>query len=242
MFKQLILVIFVLCGISMNTIAENFVDIVNEGNEAFINNDYETAMEKYHMAETEIPESPELFYNMANVSYNLEDYERAVENFTKALNSPDIMMEARANYNLGNTYFKMGDYQKAIESYENSLKINPEDLDAKFNLELARKMLKENTKPEQQDQDQQQQQEQKQEEQQQQEEQDQDQQEQQDKDQEQQEQDQDKQDQQQQQQDDKEMSKEDAERILNALKDDEQDIQKKIKRMQAAGTYSGRDW
>ena len=37
------------------------------------------------------------------------------------------------------------------------------------------------------------------------------------------------------------MSKEDAERILNALKD-EQDIQKNIKRVKAGGNYSGKDW
>mgnify|MGYP001616573834 CR=1 FL=1 len=38
------------------------------------------------------------------------------------------------------------------------------------------------------------------------------------------------------------MSKEDAERILNALKDDEKDIQKKVQRQVKAGNYSGKDW
>jgi tetratricopeptide (TPR) repeat protein len=37
----------------------------------------------------------------------------------------------------------MQDYQKAIESYQKALEINPDDIDAKFNLELARRMLKE---------------------------------------------------------------------------------------------------
>ena len=39
----------------------------------------------------------------------------------------------------------------------------------------------------------------------------------------------------------KEMTKEDAERILNALKD-EDEIQKKIKRQGKASGYTGKDW
>ena len=42
--------------------------------------------------------------------------------------------------------------------------------------------------------------------------------------------------------DDKEMSREDAERILNALRDDEQDLQKKIKRKAKGSDYIGKDW
>ena len=38
------------------------------------------------------------------------------------------------------------------------------------------------------------------------------------------------------------MSEEDAERILNALRDDEKEIQKKLKRRQVAGDYVGKDW
>ena len=227
--------------------ADDYVNLVQEGNKAFTDCEYKTAMEKYHAAETEIPESPELFYNIGGAAFKQGDYEQAVDNYTKALNTTDIAIEAQARYNLGNTYFRMGDYQNAITSYEKSLEINPEDLDAKYNLELARKMLKENTKPQQQEQQQQQN---KQEQENQQDQQNKDQQEnkqdQQNQDQQEKQQDQQNQDEQQQQkqqqQEKNEISKEDAERILNALRDDEQDIQKKIKRQKVAGNYSGKDW
>ena len=120
------------------------------------------------------------------------------------------------------------------------LVINPNDLDAKFNLELARKRLKEQIKPEQQKQDQQQQQQQEQQQQQNPDEQSDDQKDQQQRDQQDQ-QDQQQQEQQQQQQQQQEMTKEDAERILNALKD-EQELQKQAKKQKAGGTYSGKDW
>jgi len=220
--------------------AEDYVDLVKRGNQEFTNGNYDVAREQYHKAETKLPESPELHYNLAGAAYKLGEYELAVEGYSKAFNTADIAVEAQAHYNLGNTYFRMGDYQNAIKSFENSLNINPDDLDAKFNLELARKMLKEQTKPEQQEQQQQQQQQQQEQKQDQQQ---QDQQNQKQQDQENQgESNQDQQQQQQQQQPKDEISKEDAERILNALRDDEQDIQKKIKRQVSAGSYSGRDW
>ena len=43
-------------------------------------------------------------------------------------------------------------------------------------------------------------------------------------------------------QDVQEMSKEDAERILNALRDDEKDIQEKLRRHRVSGEYNGKDW
>lgn len=226
--------------------AEDFIDIVKKGNQAYDEADYKKALEFYHNAETERPESPELEYNMAGALYRDGAYEQAVERFSKAFNSTDISLEADAHFNLGNTYFRMGDFQNAIGSFENSLEIRPDDLDAKYNLELARKMLKEQAKPQEQEQDQKQ--EQKQQDEQQQEEQQQEEQEQDEQDQQQGGQDQDQQenqDQQQQQQqteEQKQMSKEDAERILNSLRDDEQDIQKKVKRQKATGGYMGKDW
>ncbi len=216
--------------------ADDYIDAVRKGNEAFNNKDYKTALEQYHIAEADIPESAELDYNIAGALFQQGAYEETVEKYTRALNTTDIDLEAKAHYNLGNTYYRMGDYMNAIKSYENALNLNPDDMEAKFNLELARRMLKEQTKPQQQQQQQQQQQDQQQDQQQQ------DQQQQQQ--QQQQEQDQQQQDQQQQPQprDEKEISREDAERILNALRDDEQDFQKELKKQKVSGDYIGKDW
>lgn len=230
-------------------VAEEFSEIVRQGNEAYGNQQYDLALEKYQMAETERPESAELDYNMAGVLYQQGKYEEAVEKFNRALNSQEIAVETKAHYNLGNTYYRMGDFPNAIKSYENALTNDPDDVNAKFNLELSRKMLKEQMKPEEQDQQEQEQQEQQEQEQQDQQQQDQEQDQEQNEEEQQQQQDsgdEDKKDQQskeqQQQQQEKPMSREDAERILNALKDDERDVQKNIRRSTAGGNYVGKDW
>lgn len=232
--RRLVIILTLLLGSS--AVAEDYVDLVKKGNESFQQKDYKKALEYYHGAETDLPESLELEYNMAGALYEQGKYEEAVDKYTRALNTDNIALEAQTHYNLGNTYTQMGDYQNAIMAYQRALEINPNDLDAKFNLELARKLLKEQIKPEQQQQDGQQKQPQQQP------------QEDQNAQQEQPEPDQRPQDQnapqdqQPQQMDDKEVSKEDAERILNALRDDEQDLQKKIKREVKVGEYTGKDW
>lgn len=233
MSRYILVTLLALMLIIANALGEDHIDLVKKGNEAFKNGNYKKALEYYHRAETDLPESPELDYNVAGALHQDGGYEQAVDKYTRALNTTDINLEVSAHYNLGNTYFRTEDYPNAIKSYENALSINPNDMDTKYNLELARKMLKDQMQPQQQDQQQQQQQEQEQDQQ------EQDQQQQQDD----QQQDQQQQEQQQQQQEQqKEISKEDAERILNALRDDEQDIQKKIKRQTKAGNYIGKDW
>lgn len=226
-------------------------DAVKAGNDAFDEGQYDEAMARYQVGEAEAPESPQLFYNIANLMYEMGKYEEALDHYSGALESEDAQLHARANYNMGNTYFRMGDYAEAINSYTKAIELTPDDLDAKLNLELSRKMLKEQMKPEnqeQQDQENKEEQEkQDQDEQDKQDKQDQQQDEQQDQDQEQQQQEQNQDQQQdsteqQQQQPEKQISKEDAERILNALKDDEQEIQKKIKRQVSVGNYTGNDW
>jgi Ca-activated chloride channel family protein len=57
----------------------------------------------------------------------------------------------KAAYNLGNTAFKKGDFESAAAHYKQAILKNPENSDAKYNLELALRELektKENKSPE----------------------------------------------------------------------------------------------
>lgn len=238
------LIVWSLAVLTFSTVfAAGVETLVKAGNAAFRQKQYDKALEQYQMAETERPESPELDYNIADVLYEQGKYEGSVDRFTKALNAQDAALHPKINYNLGNTYFRMGDYPNAITNYQKALEADPTDVDAKFNLELARKKLKEQLKPDTTGQNQRQQQQKQQQDQQQQQDKQQQQKDQQQQQQQQQEQQQNQQqDQQQQAEQQKPVSKEDAERILNALKDDEQDQQKKVRRQLIGGDYNGNDW
>jgi Ca-activated chloride channel family protein len=235
--------------VGMSVARADYISAIKEGNKAFEKKDYGKALDYYNQAAPDLPVSPELDYNIGGALHGTGDLDGAIKHYQAALKSPDINIEAQAHYNLGNTYYRKKDYQHAIESYQEALKLHPEDMDSKFNLELARKMLKEQMKP-QQDQQGKDQDKQKQNQQNQQSPQDQQDKQKQNQQQDQQK-DQDKQNQpdQQKQQNpqnqpnqSKKMSKEDAARILNALRDDEQDLQKKVKREAGKGDYVGKDW
>jgi len=116
--------------ISASVAAEDYIDLVKKGNEAYSGKKYSEALDFYHSAEPSLPASAELEYNLGGALFQQGKYDEAIERFTKAINTTDLDLEAQAHYNLGNSYFKKGDFQNAITSYQNSLTINPEDLDA----------------------------------------------------------------------------------------------------------------
>jgi Ca-activated chloride channel family protein len=106
-------------------------------------------------------ESAEAKYNAGNGFYRRGDWGKAKEDFEDALRELKGLKKAQALYNLGNADFQTGDFESAAKSYRESLKMDPNDGDAKYNLELAIKM-KQNSKKNQQNQQNQQNQNQKQ--------------------------------------------------------------------------------
>jgi len=230
--------------------------MVNEGNKLFAEEKYDEANTKYRDAMLDAPDSPIIHFNIGDVQYKKHNYEEALKTYQKALSSDDITVQSKAYYNMGNTLYKLGKLPESILHYRKALELNPDDEDAKYNLEYVRAKLKDNSNKQQQQNPQQNQQ--KQDKQNQQGQQNKDQQKdskdqkkqeqkKEDKQKQQQRQDgkkQDSDDQQQQQQrmEKKEISKQDAERILNALQKDEQDLLKKQRKVKARGAFHGKDW
>ncbi|HXH17904.1 MAG TPA: tetratricopeptide repeat protein, partial [Chitinophagales bacterium] len=88
---------------------------------------------------------PEGVFNLGDVAYKKQDYQRAVQQFeTAAMVAKDNLTKAKAYHNLGNTYLDAGQYDKSIEAYKNALRLNPNDMDTKYNLAYAQRMKKEN--------------------------------------------------------------------------------------------------
>ena len=157
----------------------------NDGNEAFANQNYAGSLVAYHQAGEESPELAEPHYNAANSHYRLDDYEQAQQEIEQALLGEESQenLDQNSLYNLGNTFFQTEQFEMAIEVYKEALRLNPDDLEAKQNLELALRQLQEQEQQEQEQQDEQNQGQQDQQDQDQQDQQDQDQQDQQDQDQ-----------------------------------------------------------
>ena len=169
--------------------------------------------------------------------YEQEKYEETVkQDESLADQAEDPASMAHVWHNIGNSFLEAQQYAPSIEAYKNSLRRKPGDQDTKYNLAYAKQKLQEQQQ-QQQNQDQQNQDQQDQD---QQDQQNQDQQDQQNQDQ----QDQQNQDQQDQQPQPQQISQEDAERMLNAIQQQEKDVKDKVdkKKAAAAKVKTEKDW
>jgi tetratricopeptide (TPR) repeat protein len=108
-----------------------------EGNKLYKEKKYPEALKRYTEAQLEAPDSPQLHYNLGNVFFRQGEVEKAREEYRRALAAADASLDPRAVYNLGNTFFSQQQYPEAVEAYQRALKLTPKDMDAKRNLELA---------------------------------------------------------------------------------------------------------
>ncbi len=222
---------------------------IREGNKAYNQKKYANAEVEYRKAQdvaknTVIPD-----YNLGTALYEQKKYDKAADNFLSvAEHGKKDRRRADAFYNLGNTLLQAKKIDGSIEAYKNALKYNPDDMDAKYNLLYAMNMKKQQKKQQKQNKNQKQgknkqdknkqNQQNKKQNQQQQKQQNQQQQQAQNRQQNQ------KKNQQQNKPQPGKISKQDAERLLQALANDEKKIQAKVKKAKAKQNRvkSGINW
>lgn len=232
-------------------VAQQERKFIREGNELFEKQDFEKAEVEYRKAADKKADSFEAAFNMADALYKQKKYDEALQQFS-ALAKEEKNKERLGEifHNIGNTLLAMEKTDESIEAYKESLRNRPDAEETKYNLEFARyqqqQQQNEDQNKDDQNQDNQDQNkdQNKEQDQQNKDQKDQDQQkDQQNKDQQDQQKDQnkdqnkdgqnkDQQDQQQQPQQGK-ISKEDAERLLEALQNDEKNVQEKVQKQKA---------
>jgi Ca-activated chloride channel homolog len=209
--------------------AQSDKKFIRQGNKEFEKSSYSESEISYRKAYDKNNQMSDAIFNIGDALYKQNKYEEAAKQFSDNIDrNDDKRKKSDGYYNLGNSMLKSNKIQESIEAYKNSLKMRPGNEDAKYNLAYAQDLLKKQQQQQQQQQDK-------------------DNKDKQDnkdnkdnkdqkkddknKDQNQdkkdQSQDQNKADQQQQQQ--QGMSKEDAQRLLNALANDEKKVQEKVK-------------
>lgn len=114
-----------------------------EGNRLFQQGKYQDAEKAYVDAQLEAPSRPELLYNLGNTLIKQRKYEPAVQSLRQAVSKADRGLQASSWYNLGNALFESGKLPDAAQAFVQALRINPSDRDAKHNLELTLRRMKE---------------------------------------------------------------------------------------------------
>jgi len=78
------------------------------------------------------------FFNRGNEAYKKGDYQTAISQYEKALQSTKEAPELY--FNLANAYYKLNRIAPSVYYYEKALKLNPSDEDITYNLALANQM------------------------------------------------------------------------------------------------------
>ena len=209
-------------------------DYLRSGNKLYNDSLFIKAEVDYRKALEVNPKSTDAMFNLANALLMQQKAKEAMEQYQSVSKiEKDKEKLAQIYHNMGVILQSSKQLPQCIEAYKESLRNNPKDDETRYNLALAQKQLKDQQQDQQNQDQQQQQQEQKEDKQ----EQNKDQQEQEQKDQQQQ------QNQQQQQQNKNEMSKENAQQLLNAVMQDEKNVQDKVKKqLQIQGKKLEKDW
>ena len=235
MFTKIIVVslIFILISVGVS-FAQHEKGDIREGNRLFKSEKFEESEVAYRKALDAQNSSIPGNFNLGDALYRQEKFEEAGKLFSDVSNknaSREVI--AQAYHNLGNSFLQDGKLDEGIEAYKNALRQNPVDMETKYNLAYAQNLKKQQEEQEkEQKQDKDQDQDQEKEKDQDKEQDKQDNQDQQDKEEDKKKQEQEQeqeQEQQQQQQQQPKISKEDAQRLLDALANDEKKTQKKVK-------------
>tara|TARA_B100001245_G_C22743325_1_gene360316 strand:- start:26 stop:685 length:660 start_codon:yes stop_codon:yes gene_type:complete len=128
--------VFLLTGCS-----SEWRDFIREGNKSYKTGNFVKAKEIYQSAVEAKPDEPISNYNLGAALHQNKEFYLAEKYFLKSISQLKLEEQSKAYYNLGNSQFQTGNFRDAIRSYKSALRMNHEDLDSKHNLELVLKKL-----------------------------------------------------------------------------------------------------
>ncbi len=134
-------VLFILIG--SPSFSQNANKALIKGNKAYIANNFSEAEQEYRNALKNSENNFTADYNLGNALYRKDSVEEAAKSYDKAIqNTTDNVIKQKAFYNKGVAYQKAKKIPECITAYKNALILNPNDEDARQNLQRALKEQK----------------------------------------------------------------------------------------------------
>lgn len=126
---------------------------IREGNKQFRVGQYDKAEVSYRKAVEKNPKNPQAAYNLGNALMAQKKDSSAVQQFEQATRiETNPLRKAAAYHNMGVICQTHKMYGEAIEAYKNALRLNPNDDETRYNLVLCQRQKKKQDQNQQQNQ------------------------------------------------------------------------------------------
>ena len=144
LFKPKAALILLLCIFSATaTFAQNDRAYIRKGNRDFRSGKFDKAETNYHKSLEKNDANPQAIYNLGNALLYQNKDSLAMIQYNKALQiETDKSRQAQIYHNIGVICQRQKDFGQAIEAYKQSLRRNPSDDETRYNLVLCQKQLK----------------------------------------------------------------------------------------------------
>ena len=118
-------------------------NMIKDGNKQFKEKKFSDAEVNYRRSINTGKNLKEGNYNLGNAYYKEGKYEQAAQQFQSVSGMKSLSAEEQAKtyHNLGNSLLKENKFEESIQAYKNALKLNPNDNETRYNLAYAQAKL-----------------------------------------------------------------------------------------------------
>lgn len=145
MIRQILLFVFLCLVISVDAQTER--KYIRDGNRMFHKKEYAKSEILYRKAIDENPANSQALYNLGCALMMQNKDSAAISQYQKAIRvEKNKMRLSRSFHNIGVMCQNHRMYGEAIKAYENALRNNPKDNETRYNLVLCKRLLKNDNK------------------------------------------------------------------------------------------------
>ncbi len=149
---SMLVCLFFVFAISVNAQSEK--KLIRQGNRDYNKNNFSESEISYRRAIDKNKQSPNAVFNTGDALYKQNKFEDAGKQFIESANmNEDKNKRSAAYFNLGNSLLNANKLKESIDAYKGSLKLMPDNIEAKYNLAYAQDMLRKQEEQQRQQQD-----------------------------------------------------------------------------------------
>jgi len=142
MIRNVLVHFILICVLGFSAFAQSEYKLIRRGNKAYSKNDFLESEVQYRQALEKNKYSFKANFNLGDALYKQNKFNEA-DSIYKDINTPGLSdaEKSMVYFNRGNSLFKQNKFKESADAYKMALKYNPTDMDAKYNLSEALRMM-----------------------------------------------------------------------------------------------------